>query len=372
MPLRILAPDDPALQAYRQRLNDPSFVDVSLDIIPFATYREKLDAALAAEQSTHEVVFVPGHLWIPELAANGKLQQLDTLDADWDTYTADTIVPSVNDEAYYDGNRYMLPLFTDGHILLYDPEKVSITDDTVDVRDLRQIAQNAQISEGQHVLALKAHASEIFLDWLPYLYAEGGHILDDIQQPAFNTDAGRRALENYIALAAFTPTDTHMYDNDAIATALRRGDVGMAVTWGGQAAPIFLAEGSVAPNRYKVAAITTPWNATWGAAIPTNLPKDRQQAALDMLLRLNTVELDTLVITLAGSPVRQSSYSDQNIQHYPWLKAQQQMLTTARLLPKHPQMGHMLGVLYTQVYQAFRGQKTAAEALAQAEADILK
>jgi len=367
MPTRILAPDDPALAAYQQQINTPAFADLHLDIVPFAAYREALDKTLNAEQSDYEVVFVPGHLWIPELAAAGKLQSLDGLSADWAAYHADEVLSIVNDEAHYAGQRYMIPLFTDGHVLLYAPDCVDIRTDTVDVRQMRTLAANAQVPDGQHAIALKAHPSEIFLDWLPYLYAEGGCVLDDAMQPAFNTDAGRQALAHYLALRDYAPANTHDYDNAAIADALRQGTVTMAVTWGGQAAPIYLSDGSVAPDRYRVAALHTPWNATWGAAIPANQPATSQQTALTNLLRLNTPTLDVQVITAAGSPVRASSYSAENIAQYPWLAAQKHLLETAQLLPKHPQIGAVLGALFDNVYRAFRGEKTPSQALADAE-----
>ncbi len=374
MPINILAPNDPALNAYATALDEQNPDDIKLYIVPFAEYRAALDETLNAPVSTYEVVFVPGHLWIPELAAAEKLLPLNdimgALPAEVEAYQASTLLSHVVDEAEYDGAQYMLPLFSDGHILFYNPKQVSISTNIVDPSTMLSLAQS--IRPHKNTLALKAHPAEIFLDFLPYLLQASGNILDENNQPTFNNPAAIKALEDYAALAQFGPPNTHEFGNEEIAETMIQATVAMTVTWGGQAAPIFLRDETLAPQTYKAAVFTTPWNATWGAAIPTNLQNPVQRNALKGLLRLNQPSMDGRVLTAAGSPIRSTTYTKQAMKQYPWLAAQRVMLDRAVMLPKLPQIGAVLGTFYDNVYQAFRGKKPAEIALADTEAAVLK
>lgn len=374
MTIKILAPNDPALQAYVATLEAESH-DIQLDIVPFAEYRARLDKTLEADTSPYQVVFVPGHLWIPELAAANKITPLESyFEQQADAYIAyqpDTLLPIATNEAEYNGKSYMIPLFSDGHILFYDPQRVPLNANTIAPRDMLELCAYSQAGDGQHVIALKAHPSEIFLDFLPYLLDINGNILDENNRPTFNTDAGRAALKLYLELAQYAPTHTADYDNEGIADALRTGAVSMAVTWGGQAAPIFLNSDSVAASTYQSAVFTTPWNATWGAAIASNQSDEAKADAVAALLKLHTPKLDERVLIYAGSPIRSISYNGQNMNQYPWLAAQKQMLDRAILLPKLPEIGQVLGALYGNVFAALRNEKSIDAALRDAETAIL-
>jgi multiple sugar transport system substrate-binding protein len=376
MPIRILAPNDPALAAYQEAIEVNNPDDLVLDIVPFAEYRERLDETLNAENAPYEVVFVPGHIWIPELAHAKKLQPLDDLlealpNAVSD-YQPDSLLPLARDETRYNDEQYMLPLFSDGHILFYNPNLAPIDTAVIPANRICEMIGSVIPAPNGHRIALKAHPAEIFLDFLPYLLEVTGGILDEHQQPTFNTPAGIQTLENYAALAQYAPPETHRYGNQEIADALVTGSVAMAATWGGQAAPIYNAAGSIVDHTYRTAVFRAPWNATWGAAIPSSLPKSTQKSTLAALLRLNNPVMDTLVLKHAGSPIRSTSYSDAAMGQYPWLAAQHLMLETAILLPKLPQIGSVLGALYDNVYQAFRGKKEPSAAMADAEAAVLE
>jgi multiple sugar transport system substrate-binding protein len=376
MPIRILAPDDPGLRAYQAMSKTHTHLDITLDIIPFAAYRARLDAALDADEPPYDVVFAPGHLWLPELAAAGRIAPLDdhfaTLPAVYTTYAAETLFPSATADSQYNGKTYLLPLFSDGHILFYDPKRVPIeaTTTTVAPRDIVTLCTQATAPNGGAVIALKAHPSEIFLDWLPYLLDRTGGLLNTDNQPIFYTDEGVAALTDYVGLTKYAPSNTRDYNNEAVADALRRAEVAMAVTWGGQAAPIFRADGSRAPETYRAVSLTTPWNVNWGASVPASLTPQRQQAAVSALLQLHTPDLDTHVLMAAGSPIRTTTYTPENLAAYTWLAAQQQLMERAHSLPPLPEIGSVLGVLYGEVFAAFVGKKTPEQALATAETAV--
>ncbi len=377
--LNILGPNDPALNALQQTLAAHPEWQTTLTIIPWAEYRDTLMMALTAETTPYQAVAVPGHLWIPELADAGYLAEIDPLGSEvaadvWTAYQADDILPSVAHECRFDGRQWMLPLFSDGHIVFYRQDLVDIPRGDgvplISPLEMHALAEKAHHPPETYGLALKAHPSEIFLDWLPYLWAAGGEILDADGEPAFAGEAGISALEYYCTLRQFCPPETHTFGNDEIAAVIKRGEAAIVTTWGGQAAAIVLAADNRFAEKYGYATFPRPWNATWGIAIPRNQPPAVQREMLTVLLRATGSDQDRLVMQIAGSPVRQSSYTPAAIARYPWLAAQLEMLRRTDTLPIAPQTGAYLGDLYQAVYAAFTGDLSPAAALQKAAAAV--
>lgn len=391
---KILAPEDPALAALETQLRSHSEWQTSLTILPWPKYQAALHEALRAKRPAYQAVAVPGHIWLPGLVSAGQVAPLDPLLAQlpngvWRTYVAEDLMPCVQAEAHYQGRRYLVPLFTDGHLLFYRRDLVSIPaapEDgskvpTVPALSLAELAAGLDLPAGMYPLALKAHHSEILLDWLPYLWEAGGDVLDASGRPQFAGPAGVAALEYYLSLRAYCPPDTAAYGNYEIAQALVSGKVAMAASWGGQAAVIFAANN---PQRAKmaVAVFPRPWNATWGLCLPANLPEKTQVSMLAVLLQATVPVHDRMVTRVAGSPVRQSSYlqtklspskhatgnlGSLDLTTYPWLAAQAEMLRRAGTLPGEPRLAAFLGSLYDAIGLAFSGQYSPAEALRLAE-----
>jgi len=367
--LNIIGPNDPALDALAAALAQRPELNAQLRIIPWPQYRQTLMAGLHAEESPWQAAFAPGHIWLPELAHHHLLAALGPLLAKTEpevraAYDAGDIIPAVAEECRYEGEDYLLPLFTDGHILFYLEKCFDFADEVpvVSTHDIASLARQAHHPPKHYGLALKADASEIFTDWLPYLWEAGGRIFDDAGQPELDNPTNIEALAYYCSLASLCPPTTSSYGNAEIAGALRAGEAALVATWGGQAAPIFLDDAS-SPLPYRAAVFPTPWNATWGVGIPANQPEARQQQALSALMQVMGPATDRAVIRTAGSPVRASTYTPAALSRYPWLAAQREMLRRARPLPADPRLGLFLGDLYAYVHRAFTGEMTPADAL---------
>lgn len=379
--LSILAPDDPALAVLSEVLKRSPSLEINLDIIPWVDYRETLMSALKAEFTPYNALFVPGHIWIPELAQAGYLSKLEPLissmpSSTLEAYDADDILTSTISESSYKGDQYQLPFFSDGHILFCHKDFIElVADDEVPVISTKMISRLAASSHNPpfiYGLVLKADQSEIFTDFLPYLWEAGGWIFDKNGEPDLCNAKNIEALEYYCSLRKFCPPSTHEYGNAEVAQALRDGEAALISTWGGQSAPIFLDEENSQREHYRAAVFPTPWNATWGISIPTNQKLSSQQDILSGLLRILNSEQDRKIILAAGSPVRKSSYCKENMDRYSWLRAQKKMLEFAKPLPKDPKLGLFLGELYAATYKAFTGESTAKEALCFAQQEATK
>ncbi len=93
---------------------------------------------------------------------------------------------------------------------------------------------------------------------------------------------------------------------------------------------------------------------------------------LGRLLQIMGAKEDRGVIESAGSPVRSSSYTKENLDKYPWLAAQYKMLTLSKMLPKDPKLGLFLGDLYESVHKAFTGEMRPRDALESVQSRAMK
>ncbi len=374
MTTTILGPDDPALAALQQEITDHPEIDARLEIIAWAEYQGALHTALNAAESPYQAVCVPGHMWLPDLVAGGKILALgpimETLEPGLvEAYAFDDVVPSIARECRIDGALVMLPLFTDGHLVFYRGDLVQLPE-KVRVSDWPQIVSDWQLPEAMWPLALKADASEILLDWLPMLWAHGGDVLDAEGRVRFDDARGVTALEAYCDLRALAHPDSHRFGNNDVARALATGAAAAVVSWGGQAAAIFDDATNPWHAVIKTAQLADPWNATWGISLPANQRLARARAAAGDLLALTGPALDQKVTQIAGSPTRSASYSPDACARYPWLADQRDMLAACRTLPASATRGQLLGALYGAVHRAFTGAATPVVVLAEAAAVV--
>jgi multiple sugar transport system substrate-binding protein len=375
MTLTILGPDDPALQALEEACAAHPQLNARVKIIPWADYRNALLDALNSPATPYQAVCLPGHVWLPELTHAGHFFNLNDLTSEVEpstlaAYDASGLVPSVKAECHYQSQWVMLPLFTDGHIVFYRSDLLELPEQ-IRPSDLGTYAKAMNLPSEMSPLALKAHASEILLDWLPYLWENGGDLFDEQLRPIFNSPAGVEALTYYVSLKKFAPTETHQFGNNELVASLTGGGVAAAVSWGGQAASIFDPQKNPFHAVMKTTSLANAWNATWGVCIPANQPKSQAVETLNHLMQLMDVDCDQNVTRIAGSPVRQSSYSAEQKEIYPWLASQQAMLENCKTLPLDPKVGSFLGILYAAVYNAFTGVETPQQALDKAAAEIL-
>lgn len=373
MRFHILGPNDPALEALSQYLDHHPEYETDLTIVPWENYQSTLLDSLQAVESPYQAVFVPGHVWLADLVEEGKLAPLpiEKISAEiCQLYQPEDVLPKIRTECQYRQEPYLIPFFTDGHLLFYRKDLISLGDDPdslpiLSPRQFEVIIQGIHHPPSVFGLALKAAPSEIFLDWLPFLWAFGGDVLDGQNKPILYREASILALETYCSLRQYCPPNVHVYGNFEIATAIRAQAVALAPTWGGQAAPIFTDRPSKHP--YSAALYPIPWNATWGIGLPSNQPLGVRIQMAERLYRINQPEMDQKILEVAGSPVRVSTYSTPNFAQFFWLKAQWEMLQRCRTLPAIPQLGKILSVLYPAIYAAFCGEKSPQKALAAAQ-----
>ena len=210
-------------------------------------------------------------------------------------------------------------------------------------------------------MTLKAASSEIFLDWLPYLWAFGGRWFAPDGEPLFETPEGREALEFYCSLRRFVPQSTAQDGNESVAEALRERRVAFAVSWGGQGGEIYHRD-TVVPSLLTTLSLTRPWNVAWSFAVLAKSP--RPLDAVDLLSYLSSPKVDRLVGRYAGSSSRKSVYADpEERKRCPWYPAQEELLRRAVPLPAVPLLAHSWVRCTSASIDAFTERNTSPAAL---------
>lgn len=376
--LKVLAVADPAIYAYTdskysvvQQFNQEYGAEVEFSIIPWAEYYEMMIQTFEGKHD-FDIVMVAGHLWLQDFVRKGYLSEVRLPESD--DYDKNDILPVIANEMKIGNKTFLYPSFCDGHILLYRKSIVKqltgqFLSELVSTDTIRDIASKCNGVNGMKGIALKAHPSEIFLDFLPYLRNEGIEPFDkESHVPTFNNEKGRQALEKYLSLASFAPENTHEFGNDEVRAAFQQKKAALAVTWGGQLG-VVLSEDCEDIQDVGFAAIETAWNVTWSFAISSK--SQRQELANEFLSYLTSKSVDRIIGGYAGAPVRRSTY-EADAEKYNWYGIHLKLLEHAKPLPMMDNGGEKMAPLYEQVYQAFIGKENVARALEEAENQILE
>jgi multiple sugar transport system substrate-binding protein len=383
--ISILAVGDPAVYAYVdqslaildgwKRLSD---IELRFNIIPWKDYVATLYKQFEKAQADYNIVMLPGHLWLPEFVDCGRLEPIgDLFEVDDDFHS------SVRLEMEHQEELYLVPSFTDGHLFFIRTDLaaqvgIDMPQRVAHVRDLGGFAKRVH-STRAHGIALKAGPSEIFLDWLLYLWDFGGEFIDFDGRPLFDSQEGVLALSCYLGMRDVAPADTGTYSNEDIAAALRKGSCVCATSWGGQAGFIFLNDLQKNGNGIQSSGSTDyrtdiiagtfdrPWNVIWGFALIRGT--SHRKEAVQVLKYLSSRDVDRKIGRYAGSPVRYSSYTADS-SHCPWYEAQLAMLDRCNSLPRNSRMNEILPIITSQLVSAFNDETDPGSALRKAAGEI--
>lgn len=375
--IRVLAVGDPAVDVYTRpeygilpRFEEAEGIKVDFDIVPWDSYYGTLMDAFSGTKQ-YDIVMVAGHLWLRDFVEKGYLAELSEPGAAG--YHPEDILPVVDDEMKVLGTRYLYPSFCDGHIILYRKSAVlerigKLLPEAISTDEYREIVAKCHGFNGMAGVAMKAHESEVFLDFLPYLRTEGVDAFTD-GAPTFNGPEGVKALKKYINLKEYAITGTENFGNTEVSQAFRERKVALAVTWGGQLGVNFTGGcedfADVGFSTFK-----TAWNVTWSFGI-TSKSANKNEAE-KLLMYLTSTDVDKAVGNYAGSPVRISTYEARRDKN-PWYDSHLAMLEQyAKPLPSLVNMGAIMAPLYKYIHQAFTGTISPEKALSEAYAEIEK
>ena len=352
--IKILAVADPAVFAFDDEKLDifSAFSHkVVFEMHPWSEYTKFLQLSLSGSGG-YDIVMFPGHLFLKDLVDNKQLSPLD--------FNANKLRRGLAYDIKMHDRLYAFPAFYDGHIIVFK-KGVSARLDAYDNKIIEPDTFIKLATEDfKGAFSVKAAASEIFTDALPFLrYTHNGTIQDIYTQDGLieKADAFTQRLAAYCSLKDSALPGTDKFGNEEVASALIKDEAQLIITWSGQLGLIDrqmpLDEG------YGFATLSTAWNVAWNfGLLESSCNKEICHELFDYLC---CSDIDKKCALYSGTPLYKDTVFDR-----PWSKALDLLLEHAKPLPFADSSPAKNGLLYEYIYKAYTGQMDATQALSEA------
>ncbi|PXV62777.1 carbohydrate ABC transporter substrate-binding protein (CUT1 family) [Halanaerobium congolense] len=359
--INILAVGDPAVEVY----NDPKYgfleefqknkqIEVNFEIVSFNKYYEELMKSF--QKYKYDVVMVAGHLWLKEFVEKNYLAELKLTEAQ--DYNYLDIVEEIREELELDGKKYLLPSFSDGHILVYrKSNKTKNIGKKITIKEL--IAVVKSFEQAANPFVLKADVSEIFLDLLPYFRAEGLEPFSEAGEFLLNNETGIEAFNNYLVLKKYCNKNIVNFGNEEVKNVIQKKKVELAVTWSGQLGSV-MDNDCLEKDSLDFAYLEKPWKTTWSFAL--NNLSQKKEAAEEFMYYITSQKVDRSVGEHCGNPTRLSNF-EADREKFRWYKVVLEMLINSKNLPDLKNMGSLISSCSGEFHQALKGKISVEEAL---------
>ncbi|MEO8485763.1 MAG: extracellular solute-binding protein [Betaproteobacteria bacterium] len=360
---------------------------VVLDVNPFAGSAEKQRNSVRAKEGQFDVL-VMNSAWLAEIYHGGFLVPLNEIDP---SFRIDPLVFNYDDTAYWDpksrtnnaktGQLYGIPINGNIQVLYYRNDlyrkaglKVPQTLDEL-------VANAAKLHDAPAVYGMAQRgarsASDISYDWMPYLHGSNGSIFRNEKEGDFtvtiNSPEAKKALDAYVALAQKSgPPNPGSWGQAQVIQALLTGKAAHATpviaAWSqvddpAKSAVVGLID--AAPVPHGPGGKSTPTLGHFIGAIPKNVPRDRQVAALAFLRWFQGREAQIVYAKAGQPPIRRDVYDEPFMKTppYRWTKAVLESAPNARMMYTVPEGPQIVSILELRLNQALIGEKSPADAL---------
>ena len=370
---------DDTWQTVVDRYEEETGNQVEVQLFGFDTYYDNLLTALQGG-SGPDLAFADLGGWVPTFASEGWLLPMEDMISSWSD--EDQIWPNLWPTVTYEGVRYGLPWYTDARLLLYNKQmfRDAGLDPEAPPETWEELAEYASIisESGERVFGYGVSGTRTehtTLAFIIFLASNGGQLLsDDYSEAAFNTPQGLEALEFYtdLTLSYDVSPEPVSYNEDDYRNLMAQGRVAMAI--GGpwsfplieQANPDIDYSLSIHPYGAAPASVFGGWS----LVIPS--ASERAEAAWDFAQYLTSYEtwmfwigekggpMPTRMDVAADSPVLQDEKWRNILEVFP-------NAVYRAPIPEYPQISERIQLMIQAV---LLGEKTAEEAIAEAEAEV--
>ncbi|MEO8544628.1 MAG: extracellular solute-binding protein [Burkholderiaceae bacterium] len=360
---------------------------VNLDVNPFAGSGEKQRNSVRAKEGQFDIL-VMNSLWLAEFYHGGFLTPLNDIDP---AFKADPQVINYDDTAYWDAKNktnnsktgviYGVPINGNIQVLYYRSDLYEKAGLKVPQTWDELAANAAKLNSPPNVFGIVQRgarsASDISYDWMPYLHSYNGAIFKDEKAGDFtvtiNSPEAKKALDMYVDLAKkYGPPNPGSFGQAQVIQALVTGKAAHATpviaAWSQMDDPnksAVVGKMNVAPLPHGPGGKTSPTLGHFIGAIPKNIPKDRQVAALAFLRWFGSAEAQTIYAKSGQPPIRRDIYDAPFMKtpEFRWARAMAESAPNARMMYTVPEGPQIVSILELRLNQAVIGEKTTADAL---------
>lgn len=362
---------------------NPSIV-VQLEEVPWADYYTKVGPTLASGSARYDIMLID-HYLLPQLAP--RFTALDDFVAQdraaWDDYLAD--VPQNTSALYsHDGVVRGLAVDSNTQMAFYRKDifdKAGLPAPKTYEEVIQYAAQIDRKYDGAAGFATETSRGLLAAhSFMQALYSNGGDLVDDLLKPTrvtFNAPEGIEALKVIREALKYAPEGGLNAGFDTIYSYIINGTVAYANTWG-QTTPV-TKEGN--PRYYDVLeAVLVPTigghvssgsQGGYGMGIPDS--SRNKEAAFEVIKFMASREGAMISGTNTGQPARSSALkalNNVNVMGNFFLRLQE-ALPTSNPRPRFAEADALYDLLGQEVAAFYNDQKSAEQALADAEKAVI-
>lgn len=373
--LRHSGNDAEVMQKQFEAFTAATGIKVEMDNVPFSNLRTKEVTELSASSSTYDLMSTTDY-WLTEYANAGWLEPLDDLIQGGTTADPEFDISDI-DESFLTANEvndqaYALPWKFNTAVLAYRtdvfPTAPKTFDEWIGAKDAAKAA-------GKDLVGLSlstANAPELYLD---FLVSNGGSFLnDDNTKAAFNSDAGRKSLEQLVSLSKNAAAGAVNRSWEESAELMGAGATASEVVLssGATKAGSGAASGQVAYTPLVPAATSSNYISTWGLLMPKG--SQHKEAAFLLMQYLLSKDVVTQMAEAGGGGVvpARTSVLDKLTAKYPSFAAQKASVANAKSWPKITTLDAARTAMAEPLQNAVLGTATVEEALSKAEEAVNK
>lgn len=377
---------EPRADAIKKLLPDfekETGVKVILDILPYPTLQEKQMIAVSTKTGTFDVVHVDC-VWMGQYAGQGWLEPLTgyIAKANPKVLNVKDFMPLIlAEQGSWDGTVYGLPFITavQGLYIRTDIfKKYSLKEPQTwdELFETAKFITDKEKANGVYGLSFMGKRGvQLLCNWVNMLWSYGGEIYDKNYRSTLDSDAAVESLEYLIKLKEVAPPGVISYDWDENTAAFQQGKVAMALQWQ-NAAPQF-----VDPSKSKVVGKWKfipmpgvkqpdgkikrhPVFGGWGIGITKD--SKNKDASWEFLQWATTADMEKK-LAYSGQGARRSTLTDATlVKKYIEYPAMVSSLEISKGRPRIPEWTEMADAIEVALSQALTGEKSAAEALGEA------
>jgi sorbitol/mannitol transport system substrate-binding protein len=389
--IRVIATGEPysnAMKAAAAVYTQRTGIKVEIDQFPYSEAYNK-EVLVGSSGSDEYDIIVPDCIWLPIFMKNGWVQSLEPLDAaaknkiDWDGF-----VPGLVD-AYdrYNGERYAAPIDFFIEVLAYRTDKFAEAGVTAAPKtwdEFKAVAHklNDPSNDFYVVISMPGEQDAGYSEWTVRL--AGMEMPPDSNQFVWNknfepvigwNEQGRKALDLWLEIKPFTPPGTNEMGYAESTNAFMQGKGAMFLNWYMIFSDVENPETSKVAG--KVAYALPPRSPGSGSKheylggfqIAINSKAKHPKEAYDFIAFLSTDEGQELMLE-NGAPGAYKAfvYNDPKwLKRYPFLAPVKEAQSFVPLTSDLAEYVEMQRIVYDQVFAAWVGDKSSAEAMTAAD-----
>ena len=376
-------PDTTYVQDLVADFEDETGIKVDIESVNYSAMHEKLLTSLTAKKGDYDVLVVDSY-WTGEFTSAGWLEDLtpyverdgfDTsqyVDSFWDMFNLEedktTLIPFYN---YMFSLVYRTDIFGDEDLCAaykadtgkeLDLENCSLADYVEICKFVTDYFEDDGIT-GTVCQAMRG--DPIAMEYMNYLYSNGGDIIDEDGNVVINSDAAVEALDLYMDnIKNGSTAGSESFSLEETYNVFSQGQAASFISYNWQVPTLNQNEESSVQGL--VSLVNVPGghalNAGWAWGIPSNATN--KEASWEFIKYIESFDSCKTRALAGGSPTRSDVFNDADcVEKYPYYEKVLEIMETSKPIPVLEDTPSLIDYMGQELSSAVAGEKTSQQAL---------